>query len=200
MTEHIEVSPDATLPTPVVVRRDRSWNLPRGLAGIGGGILLLGVSVVTVGIALLAPVGMIVARAIARREKTSLTFGTSWLGAAFGVCFALIIIVLVLVARLPTGTIEKFGKTADSLSTASNKAPPPTWVDRISPGATARARASQKNQNATLTRGFTIAFTVFGAVFVYSLLSMLIGTAGWAPSLLLTYAFTGRWLPDGRST
>jgi hypothetical protein len=138
---------------------------------------------------------MVVARAIARREKTPLTFGTSWLGAAFGVCFALIIVALVLLARLPTGTIAKIGNTADSASVASSTKPPPAWLDRISPGASARARATSSKQTAVMTRGFTIFGTVFGAVFLYSVLSMLIGTAGWAPSLLLTYAFTGRWLP-----
>ena len=196
MTEHIPLPPDAAPQAPVVVQRDRSWNLRRGLAGIAGAALLVGVSVVSLGLALLAPVGMIVARVIARREKTPLTFGTSWLGAAFGVCFALIIIALVMVARLPTGTIAKIGKTTDSLSAVSNKKPPPAWIDRVSPGATARARAGQTKQMATLTRGFTFGSMIFGGVMLYSLLSMLIGTAGWAPSLLLTYAFTGRWLPS----
>jgi hypothetical protein len=31
---------------------------------------------------------------------------------------------------------------------------------------------------------------------MYSVLAMVIGTAGWVPSLLLTYAFSGRWIPD----
>ncbi len=178
-----------------LIERPGSWNLKRALAAIAGVATLVAAAVVSLGLALLAPVGMIVARSLARREKTPLTFFTSWLGAAFGVCAALIVVALVVIATLPSGTIASITKTADSVSTASNKQPPPAWIDRISPGASARARSSQSNANPRLLRGFTIASTVFGIVFLYSLLAMVIGTAGWVPSLLLTYAFSGRWIP-----
>lgn len=198
MTEHVEVPPEPQpLPpeTIVVAPRDHRWNLLRALAAIGGVAMLVTVSVFSLGLALLAPVGMIVARKIARREKTPLTFFTSWLGAAFGVCSALIVVALVVVVLLPGGTVAGIRKTADSVSTASNKQPPPAWLERISPGSTARARASQPNPNSGMARGFTIASTVMGVVLLYSLLAMVIGTAGWVPSLLLTYAFSGRWIP-----
>ncbi|MEO8335982.1 MAG: hypothetical protein ABI664_13475 [bacterium] len=173
----------------------RSWNLRRGVAAIAGVAMLVGVTVVSFGLALLAPIGMIVARKVARREKTPLTFFTSWLGAAFGVCGALMIVALVVVAVMPSGTIASIGKTADSVSTASSGKPPPAWIEKISPGATARARASQVNQGSRMVRSLTIGSTVVGFVILYSLLAMLIGTAGWLPSLLLTYAFSGRWIP-----
>lgn len=173
----------------------RTWNLSRGLAAMAGVAMLIAVSVVTLGLALLAPVGMIVARIVARREQTPLTFFTSWLGASFGVCGALIVVALVLLALLPSGAVANFRRAADSVSTSSARQPPPAWLERISPGSIARARASQARQSSSTVRGFTIASTVLGVVVVYSLLAMLIGTAGWVPSLLLTYAFSGQWIP-----
>lgn len=187
MTEHGEVAPGPA--------RARTWNLLRVLAAIAGVAMLLTVSVFSLGLALLAPIGMVVARAIARREKTPLTFFTSWLGAAFGVCAALIVVALVIFALLPGDTVASIVRTTDSVSTASSKQPPPAWLEKIAPGSTARARASQPTQNSPMIRTFKVVSTVFGAVFVYSFLAMLIGTAGWVPSLLLTYAFSGRWIP-----
>jgi hypothetical protein len=156
--------------------------------------MLVTVSVFSLGLALLAPIGMIVARIIARREQTPLTFFTSWLGAAFGVCAALIVAALVAIAVMPSGTFARFGQTADSVSTASSRQPPPAWLEKISPGSTERARATPPNSR--MVRAFTVASTVMGFVLVYSVLAMVIGTAGWLPSLLLTYAFSGRWIPS----
>jgi fatty acid desaturase len=196
VTENVEISPQPELPTTSGAQlRARTWNLTRVLAAIAGIAMLITVSVFSLGLALLAPVGMIVARTFSRREKTPLTFFTSWLGAAFGVCAALIVVALVVVAVLPSGTIAGIGKMADSVSTASSKQPPPAWLEKIAPGSTARARASQPSANSPMVRTFTVASQVMGVVVVYSLLAMFIGTAGWVPSLLLTYAFSGRWLP-----
>jgi len=189
MTEHSEVSPE---PMPPATSRG-SWNLSRGFAAIAGVALMVTMSIVTLGLALLAPIGMIVARKIARRENTPLTFFTSWLGAAFGVCAALIVAALVTIAVMPSGTFAGIGKTADSVSTASSKQPPPAWLEKMYPGSTERARATPTNS--PMVRTFTVASTVMGVVLLYSLLAMLIGTAGWVPSLLLTYGFSGRWIP-----
>lgn len=199
MTEHMEVPPQPASPaTPDAVPRARQWNLLRGLAAIAGVAMLITVTVFSLGLALLAPVGMIVARRFARREKTALTFFTSWLGAAFGVCAALIVAGLVLIVVMPSGTIAGIGKAADSVSTASSTQRPPAWLEKISPGATARARdrSAPPNANAPMVRAFTVMAQVMGVVFVYSFLAMFIGTAGWVPSLLLTYAFNGRWIPS----
>jgi hypothetical protein len=192
MTEHIEVPPEA----PIIAQPVHRWNLVRALAAIAGVAMLIGASVISLGLALLAPVGMIVARIIARREKMQLTFLTSWIGAAFGVCAALMVVALIFFALLPGDTVASIGKTADSVSTASQKQPPPAWLERISPGSAARARAHPANPNSPLVRAFTTVSLVMGAVILYSMLAMLIGTAGWVPSLLLTYAFSGRWIPE----
>jgi hypothetical protein len=197
VTENTEGPPRPELPaTPVAAPRARTWNLSRVLAAITGVAMLITVSVFSLGLALLAPVGMIVARRFARREQSPLTFFTSWLGAAFGVCAALIVVAVVVVAMLPSGTIVGIGKTADSLSTASNKQSPPAWLEKMYPGSTSRARASQGNASAPMVRTVVVASQVAGVVMLYSLLAMVIGTAGWVPSLLLTYAFSGRWLPS----
>ncbi|MEO5814891.1 MAG: hypothetical protein ABIT20_06380 [Gemmatimonadaceae bacterium] len=197
MTEHMEVPREpAIVETLVVAPSRRDWNLLRVLAAIGGVAMLIGVSVVTLGLALLAPVGMIVARIIARREKMSLTFLTSWIGAAFGVCAALMVVALVFLALLPGNSLASIGKTADSVSAAGSKQPPPAWLERIAPGSAARARAHPANPDSPMVRAFTTVSIVMGVVILYSMLAMLIGTLGWAPSLLLTYAFSGRWLPD----
>ena len=197
MTEDVELPPQPEQPPPAIGNsRARTWNLPRVLSAIGGVAMFVTVTIFSFGLALLAPVGIIVARKLARREQTPLTFFTSWLGAAFAVCAALIVVALVVVAILPGDTVAVMTRTADSVSTASSKQPPPAWIEKISPGATARARASQPNANTPMVRAFVVASQVMGVVFVYSFLAMFIGTAGWVPSLLLTYAFSGKWLPD----
>jgi len=187
MTEHSEIAPEPT--------RARTWNLLRVLAAIAGVAMLVTVSVFSLGLALLAPLGIVVARAIARREKTPLTLFTSWLGAAFAVCAALIVVALVVFALLPGDTVASIIRTTDSVSTASSKQPPPAWLEKVAPGSAARAQASQPKQNSPVARTLKVVSTVFGVVFVYSFFAMLIGTAGWVPSLLLTYAFSGRWIP-----
>lgn len=165
----------------------------RGVVAIVGAALLTIVAKYTFGLALLAPIGMIAARYIVRRQNSNLTLGTSWLGAASSVAVTLVTIVLFLVTQMPRGTFASIQRGTDSASVASAKVPPPAWLERIAPGTTARARA--KPASRTVTHAFTIWTIVVGGVFAYSVFAVVIGTAGWVPSLLLSFAFTGRWIP-----
>jgi hypothetical protein len=166
----------------------------RGFIAIVGATLLTIVAKYTFGLALLAPIGMIAARYIARRRQSSVTLGTSWLGAASSVALSLIAILLFLVTQMPRGTFASIQRGADSVSVASAKTPPPAWLERIAPGTAARARA--KPVGPKVSHAFTIWTMVVGGVFAYTLFAVVIGTAGWVPSLLLSFAFTGRWIPS----
>jgi hypothetical protein len=181
------------LDAPVPARPMRSWNALRVIAAIAGVAVLVAASVFTLGLALLAPLGMLGARYVARRQKSAFTLGTSWLGASLFVALAMTIIGGVAVSQLPSRMFETIQHSADSASMAK-RPPPPAWFERIAPGAAARARAAPTGP-ANLTRAFTIWAFVVGGVFTVTLFGAVIGTAGWLPGVLLAYAFSGRWIP-----
>jgi hypothetical protein len=170
----------------------------RGFIAIVGVALLTAVTRYTFGLALLAPIGMIAARYVARRQKSSLTLGTSWLGATGSVAVVFVAFILLVLAQMPNGTFAgtfaNIQRGSDSASVASAKAPPPAWLERIAPGSTARARAKPVSRK--VSHAFTVWSIVVGGVFAYTLFAVVIGTAGWVPSLLLSFAFTGRWIPS----
>jgi hypothetical protein len=171
-------------------------HVSRAFVAIAGGALLITAAVFTFGLALLAPIGMIAARYIVRRQNSSLTLGTSWLGAASSVAITLVAVVLFLVTQMPKGTFATIQHGADSASVASAKRPPPAWLERVAPGVTARTRAKPVAGNGVVTHAFTVWTLVVGGVFAYTMFAVVIGTAGWVPSLLLSFAFTGRWIPS----
>jgi hypothetical protein len=161
----------------------------RVVAGCGGTLALLIAAVFTGGGALLAPIGMAVAAAIARRRHDALSRRASWLGAVLAVGVVLIVIGSVVVASAPTGTFAQVQHSADS---ASAMAKPPAWLERVAPGAS--APAAQVRPHGTWGRALSIWTMVTGGLIGCAILAALIGTLGWLASLPLAYALTGGWL------
>jgi hypothetical protein len=184
-----ELEPLAAVPPPL-----RPWNLTRVFAAIAGGAILVMAAFFTAGLVLLAPLGMIGARYLARRQNSNFTIATSWLGAAIFVEFALAGIAIVALLQTPRTTLDTFKRATDSASVNSKRRPPPAWLERIAPGTTARARVAPST-SPTFNRALLIWTFVVGGVITATLGAVVIGTAGWLPSLLLSYAFSGRWIP-----
>ena len=169
-------------------------------AGAGeGGLLALGLlSVVTVGVALLAPLGMWVSAWVMRREKEPATKFTSWLGAVYGVGMAVMLVGAVSLVKLSTGTHSPaYQRAMDSVRVAQQKQPAPAWLEKIAPGTTERARASQKNPpSARSVAAMGVGMSVIGAVMLGLLAGLLVGSLAWAACLPLYYAINGRWIGD----
>jgi hypothetical protein len=164
-------------------------------ASVGMRILMAGVGVITLGLAtlitaggaLLAPLGMTVARAIVRRRHNVPTFTTSWLGAVGAAILGIMIVAGILTSRAPAGTLAAVQRSADS-SAAASQEHPPEWLRRMYPAAAATPQMSPR-----ANRAFAMYGAVAGAVFVFGLLGTIVGSLGWAASLPLAYAVNGCW-------
>ncbi len=160
-----------------------------GIIGLG---LLALVSLFTLGMALLTPVGMYVADRVARRDGHRLTRGMSWFGAVLAANLGIMIFGGVALTRLPGGVTGSLQHLADSAAATSKTQKPPDWMERIAPGASARAQATPTPKG--LTKAFVLWAAVIGGVIACTFFALIVGTLGWLPSLLLAYAATGRWL------
>ena len=152
------------------------------------GVTTLGIAaIVTVGGALLAPLGMAVARAIVRRRHNAPTFTSSWLGAVGAAILGVMIGAGILTSRAPAGTFAAIQRSADS-SAAVSREHPPEWLRKMYPAAAATPQLSPRTN-----RAFAIYGAIAGAVLVCGLLGSIVGTLGWAASLPLAFAINGRW-------
>jgi hypothetical protein len=146
----------------------------------------------TFGVALVASLGLAVASVTVRRRGRSLTRVSSWVGAVVAVEVALIGIVAFGATRLPAGSFQQIKHTMDS--SQANPPPPPAWLERIAPGATARSNARASASTGQLGGAFGAWALVVGAVFITGMIATFVGTVGWLATLPLAYAITGRWI------
>jgi len=161
-------------------------------AGIAG-VATLGLSVLfTLGTVLAAPLGVLVARALARRRSRALSRGAAWLGAVSASIVAVVLVFGGLMAAAPPETRDLMRAAVDSAQAQQQKpAKLPGWLERINP------QAAQQNAMAdklASSRGFVTFFGFIGLVMACSMLGTLSGSVGWVASMLLGYAFSGRWI------
>ncbi|MEO7455678.1 MAG: hypothetical protein ABIY52_05405 [Gemmatimonadaceae bacterium] len=169
-------------------------------AGAGaGGLLALGLlSVVTVGFALLGPLGMWIAAWVMRRQGEPATKFTSWLGAVYGVGMAVMLIGAVSLMKMTVGDHSPaYQRAMDSVRVAQRTQPPPAWLEKIAPGTTERVRASQKNPpTGKAMAAMGVGTSVIGAVMLGLLAGLLVGSLAWAACLPLYFAINGRWIGE----
>jgi hypothetical protein len=132
------ISPDSDpppSPAPEPARRDAGADAVARLAsGLGGALILLGSALFTLGTSLAAPIGMFVARHLARSKGRSLSRGASWLGAATASSIGVVIAFTGFAALMPPGTLQQI-RSAAATAEAPDTARPPDWVRaRLSPG------------------------------------------------------------------
>ena len=166
----------------------------RIVAGIGG-LLVLGLfALYTFGVVLAAVAGVGVAAWIARRREKALSLAASWVG-AFAATGAVSLLTLGLVGlmamRAPAGLKSQMKHAMDSAS-AAPPPPPPAWIERIAPGASARANArANAVHGSSAGQAFGVWAIVVGGLIATGMLAILVGTAGWLPALLLGYQSPG---------
>ncbi len=164
-------------------------------AAIAGAITLFISSSFTVGTVLVAPLGVLAARALARRRQRPFTRGTAWVGAFVISLVAVPVVFAGIFAMAPPGTVAAVRAAMDSAQADQKPAEMPEWLKRMNPPA-----AQQQNAIAEKMMAST-PFTVFILTFVGVVLTVIFGTIagsiGWVASMLFGYAITGRWLPSG---
>lgn len=174
--------------TPDLSRQPRTAGVPVRLAAILAGLLvLLGGTLVSFGTVLLAPLAMWVAAVVQRRRGRMLGRGAGWFVAAGSVVLVGVGFFALGAALAPAGTWHQMRHASDSAATAARREPPPTWVQRIAPGA-ARQSASVPSSPAIQT-----AMIVWGGGVAALFMAALYGSIGWAAGMLLGFGAAGRW-------
>jgi hypothetical protein len=170
----------------------RNHVLNRGAALIAGLAILIGAAMVSVGVALCAPLGVWVVHHFQRSRGRPFGAWRSWISAVSAVIIALVLIAGISVSRLPAGTLGRIRQAADSASAEAAKQPPPAWLDRLVPGAAAR----YSSQGATNAPAFNAFFMILAAGIGVAFLGNIIGTVGWIGTMLLVFSASGRWLNE----
>lgn len=156
----------------------------RILSGLGGVVVLIVSAVFTLGSALVAPVGMVGARILARRQGRPTTRVASWLGACIASGTVVLVGSLVVYFSMPPDTLTRIEAAADSARTDA-RAHPPAWLEpmrRIAPPNPAAERLAE-------SRPLTDAFMIIGAVLAIEIFGTFAGSAGWLGTSLILYAF-----------
>lgn len=164
-------------------------------AAIVGALILFFCATFTLGTVLAAPIGVLVARWMARRRSRPLTRGAAWLGAVLASFIAVPLIFGGLLAVAPPGTLASIRAGMDSAQAQPNSAELPPWLQKISPPQTPGQRAA--TEQLTTSKPFLIVFGTIGILMACSILGTIAGSIGWVASMLLAYAIGGRWLPSG---
>lgn len=136
-------------------------------------------ALLSLGTALLAPLGIGLGAWIARLRGGRLSPLVAWV-AAVVTCSTLIgAAVGVLLLSLPDGTIE------DAIRQAQTQPQPeqPAWLERLNPNAGNPAAQSPAATMSTMMMGIAMACVMLGGWG---------GTGGWAASMLVAAAITGR--------
>jgi len=158
------------------------------IAGVGGTLALAVAARYTFGGALIAASGMAIAGLIARRRRRPLSRPGSWVGAVAAVAVALVLLVGGGLTMAPKGTLSGIKRAMDT--TKVEQKPPPAWLERLAPGAAARANRPPIQ----LGEGFEIWALVMGSLIGIGMLAGFVGSVGWVASLPLAYAITGHWI------
>lgn len=165
-----------------------SPNLFIRIAAFLGGIVVLALgSVISVGAALLAPIGLLIAGRVLKSRGGALTFWSSWVVAACSVGLGIIVGAGVVAVKMPNGTLQQMRHSYDSSTAQAAKVPPPKWLERIAPGSAA-GTAQPKS------RAMQTGLLAFGGMMTFSLMGALVGSLGWAGALMLAFAVQGRWI------
>ena len=178
---------------PPVIPTVRRFVAKRVVAGVAGAAALLLAGTFTLGGALVAAIGMGIGSAIARERGKRLTRTSSWVSAVAAVGVVLIGFFGVEAVRMDTGAVrQEFRHAMDS--SRAHPRPAPAWLERIAPGAAARANARNVPPNPTIEAAVGIWTIVVGTAVVAAVAAFLVGTVGWLATLPLAYALTGHWI------
>ena len=169
----------------------------RILAAVAAALTLFFSATFTLGTVLVAPIGVLAARGLARRGNRPLSRGAAWLGAVVASFLAVPLVFGGLFLAAPPGTAAAVRSAMDSAQARQKPAELPPWLERVTPPTTARQRAA--SEQLASSRPFLVVFGTIGVIMACSILGTIAGSIGWVASMLGGYAFTGRWIPSGEA-
>jgi hypothetical protein len=167
-------------------KRQRSFRI-RFISAVAGVLVLLVSALFSLGASLVAPLGVLAARIVARRRGRPVTRRGTWLGAVVASSVGFALVLGVLMARSPTNPFQAILTPAAGGDTQSAAAPP-TWFTRVFP----QQRTSPFTEYVTKSRPFRIYFGLVGVALVCLVAGGVAGTAGWLGTNLCGYAFRRR--------
>jgi hypothetical protein len=164
---------------------------PRIAAFFAAAVILSVGMALSFGTVLLAAIGMWVFAVLRRRAGRPATRTSSWLAANATAAVVIGCAALFVISRMPAGTTHKAIAAMDSASATAPKQPPPAWLERISPGATARASAPQPAF--MRASGVRTAMMIWGLAMAVMFAALLYGTLGWVGGMFAGLAIDGHW-------
>ena len=164
--------------------------LSRVAALVAGLAVFAVASLFSFGVALCSPLGIWAVHRFQRSRGRSLDGWGIWMSSVGSAVVGVLLLAGVAWSLIPAGTWSRARQAADSASAVTRTQPPPAWLDRIAPGAAARASMSRSTRSPA-TNTLTL---ILGAWFVAGIFGGMIGTAGWIGSMLIVFSVTGDWL------
>jgi hypothetical protein len=181
----IAAEPDVL--APLARHESKSGPLARLVAGAGGFVVLVAATLLSVGMGLIALLGMAVVAIVQRKRGRALTRSGHWVTACATIAAVLLIGGGAILVSAPQGALVAVRQSMDSSSTASTKQAPPAWMKRVYP------QYSQAAVNAKPSPTMMWMTLILGAGMVITCFATLLGTLSWGAGMLLGLAFIGRW-------
>ena len=160
----------------------------RLLSGIAGVFVIVASALITLGTSLAAPLGIFVARRLARRNGRPLTRFGSWFSAATASSIAVLLALAALLGVNAQKTLREI-QQASAAASARDTAPLPAWLTRAFPQAAHPDPVAQKIIRSPAFTAFTF---MAGVVITAATLGTIGGSVGWAGTMLVSYALRGR--------
>jgi hypothetical protein len=163
----------------------------RLLAFLAGAALLVALGIGSIGLALVAPIGMWVAYAVLRERGRSYTRRAGWLGAVLACSLVMADFFASAMLRMPDGYIDSVRHQAEL-----RREKPPSAIEqalsRVSSASPPPAAVAEKTRELVRSKAF-MWWTMIMTVSVGSaILGLLAGSVGWAATTLVLIGITGR--------
>jgi len=156
---------------------------------LAGMTILLIAAVGSVGLVLLAPLGIWVTHRIQRARGRTVGLFDRWIGAVAGTTIAMLVVAAAFALMIPADTWREVRHSADSASVEAQKQPPPAWLRRVVPS------ASQPLPRSAQPLAVSTIALVWGAGIGVGMTGIMLGSVGWAGTMLLIFCVSGEWLP-----
>jgi hypothetical protein len=168
----------------------------RILAGIGGALWLLAISVGLLGVPLLVALTILASALVVGRRGRVLSRGHAWLIAFFSAGVVIALGFGALLLSLPAAERDRMSTAGSDPAAAPDL---PDWLERLNQRSTQGGGAGGDAAAARLaeSKPFQLYITIFTAVVLVAFLGAFAGSLTWLGAGLLRLAVRGAWFPPG---